>query len=299
MNLPDGQSAAWFDPGTDQVHVLLDDYHDAALDALAVYLGQRSGPLARPRSPVPPRAAAPAPSPPASTPAPSAGWTPDISALVPGPADAALQPADDLAGNPPGAALIAKIEELTPGFWRALLDRLFRRPSEAEPWRKGLIGERAVGAELERLTGRGWRALHAIPLPNNVDIDHLLIGPGGVFTINTKNHPGAQIWVGDRVARVGPRKEQYPWKARSEARRASAALSQECGFAVPVEPVLAFVKPAKLTQAPPRAEDDPVRVRAIRHDQVTTIGDLAEMWQPRQVERIHAAARDRRTWLNA
>ncbi|MFJ9084692.1 nuclease-related domain-containing protein [Streptomyces sp. NPDC102384] len=27
------------------------------------------------------------------------------------------------------------------------------------------------------------------------DIDHLLIGQGGVFTINAKNHEGKSVWI--------------------------------------------------------------------------------------------------------
>ncbi len=42
-----------------------------------------------------------------------------------------------------------------------------------------------------------WRVLHAIPVgERGSDIDHLAIGPAGVFTINAKYHAGAKIWVG-------------------------------------------------------------------------------------------------------
>jgi hypothetical protein len=318
VNLPDGRSAAWFDLRTHQLNVLLDVDRDAVRDALAPYLAQQ---------PTPP--APPLPSP-AVPPAPPPGWTPEVpmwavARPVPppasrpelppvqpagwsarGPVDAASdpvgaapRPGDDLAGNPPGAAIRAKIEELTPGFWRSLFNRLLRRPSKTDGWRKGLVGEEKVGAELERLTGRGWRVLHSIPLPRNVDIDHLLIGPGGVFTFNTKYHVGARIWVGDQAVKMGGRPYPYVRKARSEANRASATLSRACGFAVEVEAVLAFVEPAKLTVVSSTEEVQAIRVHAIRHDQIAKFGDLSATWQPAQIERIHAAARDRRNWLNA
>ncbi len=320
VNLPDGRSAAWFDLRTHQLNVLLDVNRDTVLDALAPYLAQRPAP---PAHPLPSPAVPPAP-PPVSTPAPLAGWTPGVPVpatsrpmpvpsvprpglppmqpsgwSAPGPVGAASHPADDLAGNPPGAAIRAKLEELTPGFWRALLNRLRRRPSETDGWRKGLVGEETVGADLERLTGRGWRVLHSIPLARNVDIDHLLIGPGGVFTFNTKYHVGARIWVGDQVVKMGGQPYPYVRKARTEARRASAVLSRACGFAVEVEAVLAFVEPAKLTVASSPADVHAIRVHAIRHDQIATFGDLSAVWQPAHVERIYAAARDRRNWLNA
>ncbi|MGA5029945.1 nuclease-related domain-containing protein [Streptomyces cellulosae] len=57
------------------------------------------------------------------------------------------------------------------------------------PLEKGISGGAASGSRAEPLLGsQGWRALHSIPLANKVDIDHLLIGPGGVFSINTKHH---------------------------------------------------------------------------------------------------------------
>ncbi|MFD3830590.1 nuclease-related domain-containing protein [Streptomyces sp. NPDC058621] len=59
------------------------------------------------------------------------------------------------------------------------LDRVLGRESEWDPWFKGLAGERIAGAELDRLTARGWKVLHSIPLTRGGDIDHLLVGPGG------------------------------------------------------------------------------------------------------------------------
>lgn len=312
VNLPDGQSAAWFDLKNQQLNVLLDAYRDAALDALALYLGEWPQTASRPPAPAPPPASAPPPAPSAgwtpALPAPSASWpAPAIpvggpsaaGAAVPGAmAPAAMaappDPADDLAGNPPGAAIRAKIEELTPGFWRALLNRLLRRPSETQTWRKGLVGEELAAQELERLTAWGWRVLHSVPLPRGVDIDHLLIGPGGVFTVNTKYHVGARIWVGDQAVKMGSQSYPYVRKARAEAGRAAKVLTQACGFTVTVDAVLAFVEPAKLTVAPSLHD-----VRAIRHDQITTFGNLPAVWRPGDVEQIYAAARNRRTWLTA
>lgn len=46
-------------------------------------------------------------------------------------------------------------------------------------------GERSVGEMLEELRGKGYRVLHDI-VGDDFNIDHLLIGPKGVFTIETK-----------------------------------------------------------------------------------------------------------------
>jgi hypothetical protein len=66
-------------------------------------------------------------------------------------------------------------------------DRLYS--AQANRWLRGAEGERAVGEVLTQLEGDGWRALHGISLGRG-DIDHVLVGPGGIFTIETKSHPG-------------------------------------------------------------------------------------------------------------
>ena len=54
---------------------------------------------------------------------------------------------------------------------------------------RGARGEEHVGALLEQLTDQGWRVIHDASLGHG-NVDHILIGPPGVFTIETKSHPG-------------------------------------------------------------------------------------------------------------
>jgi len=51
--------------------------------------------------------------------------------------------------------------------------------------RLGIEGERAVGQFLERLRAAGYFVFHDV-LGENFNIDHVLIGPAGVITIETK-----------------------------------------------------------------------------------------------------------------
>lgn len=53
---------------------------------------------------------------------------------------------------------------------------------------RGAEGERKVGAILEGL-GPDWHVLHGVWLGHG-DIDHVLVGPGGTFTIETKANAG-------------------------------------------------------------------------------------------------------------
>jgi hypothetical protein len=58
----------------------------------------------------------------------------------------------------------------------------------AERWARGAAGERKVGATLEGL-GPDWHVLHDIYLGRG-NIDHVVVGPGGTFTVETKSHRG-------------------------------------------------------------------------------------------------------------
>ncbi|HYM45277.1 MAG TPA: nuclease-related domain-containing protein [Solirubrobacteraceae bacterium] len=61
---------------------------------------------------------------------------------------------------------------------------------------RGAAGEEQVGSLLDDLCAHGWRVIHDASLGNG-NVDHIVIGPAGVFTIETKSHPGPV-----RVARV-------------------------------------------------------------------------------------------------
>jgi nuclease-like protein len=61
---------------------------------------------------------------------------------------------------------------------------------------RGAAGEEHVGALVDELSDDGWRVIHDATLGRG-NVDHILIGPPGVFTLETKSHPGPV-----RVARV-------------------------------------------------------------------------------------------------
>ncbi|MGW7429860.1 nuclease-related domain-containing protein [Streptomyces sp. NPDC054861] len=195
--------------------------------------------------------------------------------------------------NRPGAALLSLIAAKGPTRLERAWARLCRRPSEWDPWFAGLAGERRVGRELKRLSPYGWRALHGITLPSGADIDHLLVGPGGVFCINTKHHAGKPVWVGDTMARVGHGPPvPYVAASRREADRVRGVLERHCGFPVPVRPALVFVGVTELVTA----SGAPGDVHVCREREVSALGPLSGVLDAHQVERIHDVARHRRAW---
>lgn len=132
-------------------------------------------------------------------------------------------------------------------------------------WRVGADGEIAVAevlAELtepsrwDRLRGRSpaWRVLHSVPLGDGQgrvrgDVDHVLIGPPGVVTINTKHHRAGRLELDGEALVVNGRPSEYVRKARREAERVAeflrpaltAAGSPELAARIVVRPMLAIV----------------------------------------------------------
>lgn len=70
-----------------------------------------------------------------------------------------------------------------------LVWRMSRRILERSDWHLGQYGERNVADKLEPLKQRGWRIFHDVPAERKgrkFNIDHVAVGPGGVFAIETK-----------------------------------------------------------------------------------------------------------------
>lgn len=54
---------------------------------------------------------------------------------------------------------------------------------------RGAVGEEEVGRLLDGIAARGWCTIHDVSLGRG-NVDHIAIGPGGIFTVETKSHPG-------------------------------------------------------------------------------------------------------------
>ncbi|MCX5887805.1 MAG: nuclease-related domain-containing protein, partial [Proteobacteria bacterium] len=79
---------------------------------------------------------------------------------------------------------------------------------------QGRDGERWVGQQLETFHAQGFKVLHDIP-GDRWNVDHILIGPKGVFTIETKtiSKPGGQAEIhydGDGVVVNGIAPDRNP-----------------------------------------------------------------------------------------
>lgn len=118
---------------------------------------------------------------------------------------------------------------------------------DSRPWYLGALGELDVANRLD-LLGAGWTVLHSVPIgTRGSDIDHVVVGPGGVFTINTKFHEGANVWVGSRRLLVNGRKTDHLRNTRYEAQRVGRLIERMLGRTIPVTGVIALVGIRRLT----------------------------------------------------
>jgi hypothetical protein len=86
----------------------------------------------------------------------------------------------------------------------AFMALIVRLPADTLVWAKGVEGERKTAEFLEPLLDAGFVVLYGRQIPGgNEDIDSIVIGPTGVFPIETKNWKGKvqvrfdRLFVGD------------------------------------------------------------------------------------------------------
>jgi len=119
--------------------------------------------------------------------------------------------------------------------------------ADSVAWYLGAQGEIEVGRILSRLPPE-WRVFHALPIGKaGADIDHLVIGPGGIFTINTKHHRGKKIWVAERSFMVNGQKQPHLRNSKFEATRVTKMLRERMPLLPPAQAVIALVSPASIT----------------------------------------------------
>lgn len=183
-------------------------------------------------------------------------------------------------------------------------------------WRVGADGEVRVAELLGELTrtqwyrwrGRApsWRVLHSVPLLDargrgRGDIDHVLIGPPGVVTVNTKHHRAGRLELDGDALVVNGRPTEYVRKARLEALRAGELLraalvgigATELAERLVVRPLLAIVGGRLLVTSWP-AGVTMVMTRQL----VPILRGMLAVLDARDVEAVFARARRSTTWVS-
>lgn len=119
---------------------------------------------------------------------------------------------------------------------------------------RGALGELVVAHVLEQL-GVDWTVLNAVPIgqvqnsglsTGDTETDHVLLGPGGIFTITIKNHSGKKIRLEGGLFRVDGIKFDYMRSAAREADRAAKMLGAVTGRPIVVTPLIVVVNPTSI-----------------------------------------------------
>jgi hypothetical protein len=116
-----------------------------------------------------------------------AAWTPSLTWRAPLVLAAALA-AGALAAQAglPGAGLAGLTVAVLVG-WRLR----FRPSTQTRAWQRGATGERHTARLLDRLGRDGYVSFHDLALPDSpANLDHLVLGPSGVFVIDSKQWTG-------------------------------------------------------------------------------------------------------------
>jgi hypothetical protein len=99
--------------------------------------------------------------------------------------------------------------------------RLRFRPSEqARTWQQGAHGERHTAHLLDRLTRDGFVVFHDLAVPGSpANVDHLVVGPSGVFVVDSKQwtgsvHQGSDGLVWHNHYRLDRTLETVRWEAQ-------------------------------------------------------------------------------------
>ncbi|HRD68434.1 MAG TPA: nuclease-related domain-containing protein [Candidatus Competibacter sp.] len=125
-------------------------------------------------------------------------------------------------------------------------------------------GERVVGQYLEHLRARGYQVFHDL-IGEHFNVDHVLIGPGGVFTVETKTHgkplkgPAEITYDGERVTVAGRAPERDPViQAKAQAHWLQSVLLESTGKRFEVHAVVLY--PGWFVKATDRRSHDAVWV---------------------------------------
>lgn len=197
--------------------------------------------------------------------------------------------------RPPAAPVqppvpVSDIAFTTPG---AQLAPQARREGAGSSWAKGILGESVTAQRLYEIRCRNpwWSFLNSVAVSETVDIDHILMGPGGLFTINAKYTSG-NVWVAGSTLMVGGTRQPYIHKARGEAKRASRLLSNACNMEIDLHPILVFVGEGKLT-----VKVAPQDVAVLTHGELGSFVDALPIVVPEPMLRhVLETARRSDTW---
>lgn len=149
-------------------------------------------------------------------------------------------------------------------------------------------------ARLERLAGEGWQVVHDVPLGRQGTLlAHLLIGPGGIFTVAEHRLAGRQVMLDGRVLEVDGQAVPYLRDARLEAQRTHALLVAAGCASITVRSIVVVQGELGV-----RGRQDPLAPTLVvpRHVVPAVFRAMPPALEPSRVAALAHVARQRLTW---
>jgi hypothetical protein len=121
----------------------------------------------------------------------------------------------------------------------------YRARSHLKRLKLGRDGEKSLGQFLESLREQEYKVFHDIP-GDNFNIDHVLIGPAGIFTVETKTRSKSNgnsriIFDGESIRVDGHAPDPAPIiQAKAQANWLRELLAQITGRNFAVKPVIVY-----------------------------------------------------------
>ena len=192
--------------------------------------------------------------------------------------------------------MASEVENFTYRRPRALgivLPLLIRHLVNEHASRHRATGERSAGLVIGTLP-EGWHVLRDVPVgERDANIDHVVVGPAGTFTLTAKDLTG-KVWVGARSVRHNGHPTNFLSKAACDAHHVSEFLSSVVGRPIEVRGVLAILadewtideEPADVHVGSPRGVKDwmlRLPLSLARHEviEITAAGRTSSTWSAR------------------
>ena len=178
--------------------------------------------------------------------------------------------------------LLRQYGERSPRSWFARTFGFSPVDANGLRWLRAAQAEMIVGDVLARLP-EGYSVYHSLPIRNTAFwIDHLVVGPGGIFSLNAKTHWDRDLDGSLRSIPVDNHAMPYLRDVRFESAQVTTLLAGAMPVDAVIHPVIVLVNPRKILLARQPVSVTVIDARRLRrwlvaHAPVLSAGEQAAL----------------------
>lgn len=162
---------------------------------------------------------------------------------------------------------------------------------EATPWYRGSLGEQQAAETFQTI--KQARTYHSVPIGDKgSDIDHIILTPSGIYTINTKYHPNSKVWASSKAILVNGKKQPYYRNSTYEAERVKKILEAHTSIPLVVKPALAIISETLTIKNHPQDITITNPAKLTKH-----INKQTRIWNEQQLNELHTIINNPTTWV--